>query len=770
METHFGKKRDLWAIDVGSEEGDFIYALAKRSNRKISVGYAVDRDQIIQVDLDRGPESVFKGVEYPHLLRVEEGQPSNELAVHPKYKNKFHVVTLNGAEPVNRESLLFVTKHLLAPQGIVLLRFFPTNEGKGGGDDLLKTYRDAGIDLQPMEQVPDDYPTTAWTRSKSKVYMSTSESRDAKNFRSAEVGRQIADFITRVETVDLDESEALYEDIATYSNRLYAHAKQISRTDQYEQSLETLSSLMQRIKQKEEVPSLMGATSVPNTLSAFLNKLGNLSGSEAKPTYIPFTFNEQGLQFIFDMFKTTIAASLGEEALQRFSQKISTEANIVRETQSGTPLGILFKIGPVTSYLDIAELSKVNQLSDRSHSESWTQANNLALNIYNDELKQIHLFERITLAGLSHEKTVWLTESQGRLANVDNGIVSLFVISEIQDWKRKGDIHLRPDQTGSEEFQRMLFLIREMRPELFSGVVGIGGTGTGIDSILAIQFGATEIKGSELYYLMHVLSELNISFAKETGQIPESVPVEIELKEGIPMDPAIRTLIFNLPGVSTNDQLVTFQPANVSMPAKVVPSTGALSMTEKDLRKVLGQVSELFSGVEQRRAILRLDMQPFWGSGTNASDYFVKLEEYLKEYGLSLTGYYGGDFIEIQATEHASLGKLEYVQDSARVLAEQINVFGRGVSQEELEGLRYSVSSFRWFIDQLEQIAASGTRKISLNPQEIRGYNQLIEEALQLTALDSDTSSEARPVIKVSAISDADRRKLIELTRLTTAR
>jgi hypothetical protein len=497
----------------------------------------------------------------------------------------------------------------------------------------------------------------------------------------------------------------------------------------------------------------MGSASAPKTLSEFLGKLGEFKQDTEDPFFIPFTISESGHQFIFEMFKNAIVANMGPQHLEEMKRIISEDGFIVRHPQTATPLGLLFRMGKMVAYFDFEELSRSDEEASTLHTESWVFANRVAQSVYHSRINQFHILERIILNKLSGETALWEDARQVKDSSSKQELLSLFVLTEIQDWSRKADVFLRPEANGSEEFQRLLSKVHDLRPEYFEGVVGVGGVGTGIDSLLSIQFGAKKIIGSELYHLMHTMAELNISFAKETGNIPADIPVQIDRKDGIPEDASIETLIFNLPLIIGDDKRITLLPANVDIPAKLLPSTGALKLSESDFKKILSQISALLSAGVKKRALLRFDMENLWGEQNNVSEYLSKVEAYLNDFGLAVTGYYGDAFIEVQSMKHSLNGKWQFADLSGKKLEDEVYrlVSSVGSSEADWESVDASVPALRWFLEKVKSAESGAASQAQVDQARLKALETSLNHLSQMRQR-SELRSEAAPITKHPSI------------------
>ncbi len=481
--------------------------------------------------------------------------------------------------------------------------------------------------------------------------------------------------------------------------------------------------------------SLIETAKFPKTLAAFLSTLGTLSAAAGSP-YLQLNLKEEGKKFLFETLKTSLAAGFGETMNGFTEQDVDSGAYVVRDEKTAIPLGILYRFGALPIFFDFVELADPDYDGlplDGQHLDAWRRADRISRGLYERALGQVHLLERITLTELSERQSRWMSEDERRKKKLNQEILSLYVISEIQDWQRKSDIFLRPDQKGSLDFQRLLFRLKEQRPEFFDGTVGIAGSGTGVDSLLSVFYGAKSVRGSELYALIKILGELNINYAKEADLIPENTPIVIERKEGLPSGSDIKTLFFNTPVVIRDGQRTTFMPANFSLPARLLPSTGAILMEESDFKKILSEASALLKGSAEKRAVMRMNLDQFPDARNDVRSYLAKAEAYLEAFGLSLTGYYGETFVEFQAGSYGVTGKWQYVQSAFKALEQDL----QEASSPDAEGQRdilladSSAEAILWFIERIEEGLALKPDPAAVDQAQLQAMKQTIQKRLE---------------------------------------
>gem|GEM_PF-4671119 len=509
----------------------------------------------------------------------------------------------------------------------------------------------------------------------------------------------------------------------------------------------TFSVRLPEAAPRSELRNLEGPAPALETADFFLKRLGPLSGISSA-AYSRLDLNPEGQRFFFETLKTTLAASFGE-GMNGFTEKdVARTAYAVRDDKSGVPLGVLYQFGNLPIFFDFIELTKPPTeaaLLNRDHAGAWAAADQAARRVYQKKLGQVHFLERLTLAGLSSESSRWLTEHERLHEKVSSGLLSLFVISEIQDWSRKADIFLRPDQVGSLDFQQALFRINRQRPEFFKSVLGITGFGTGVDSLLAIRYGAEAIHGTEPYALVRLLGELNIRYARESGQISAELPVTVEMTKGLSKDSAVKTWLFNTPLVVKNGTRSTFMPANVHLPIALLPSTGSLYLEESEFQAILKEAAAMLAGQPGKRAVMRVDGDSFAAAKEDMTAYLESVRIYLEKQGLSLTGYYGGAFVEFQAAAYGLAGKEQYLKSAFKILEED------GQPSVPAEALL-------WFIRQLESAAVTAADGGTVSRDTLEAWKKKLLENPARSELRTPSDAE---YIQIAA--EAERlRELVE--------
>jgi hypothetical protein len=75
----------------------------------------------------------------------------------------------------------------------------------------------------------------------------------------------------------------------------------------------------------------------------------------------------------------------------------------------------------------------------------------------------------------------------------------------------------------------------------------------------------------------------------------------------------------------------------------------------------------MLAGQPGKRAVMRVDGDFFTTPKEDMTAYLESVRIYLEKFGLSLTGYYGGAFVEFQASSFGRAGQEEYLKSAFQV-------------------------------------------------------------------------------------------------------
>ena len=450
-----------------------------------------------------------------------------------------------------------------------------------------------------------------------------------------------------------------------------------------------------------------GSAQNPKTLGSFLTALGQVDarwqGDRRK-----ITLNRDGKSFMFEMVKTALASGFGESLGGWSEGDILNEGYLLRDEERDLPLGILCRLkDKVNILLDFTELTSPGIRSAPAYLKAPRVSKALGWSGYT----QLYLLERVTLlkdTDPSEAAPHWVSEATAQKTSPADRVLSLYLISEIQDWSRKMPLFLRPDQpVGNGDFQRLLSLLKAVKPAYFQGILGVGGVGTGVDSILSLLYGADKVEGSELFTLLKILGELNVNYAHEAGILPTDKTVNIQRRSGLPEGKDIRTWFFNLPIVVSKGRRAVLNTQRI--PVDLVPLIGSIHMDQEVFEKILRQASNSLHSYPEARFIARLHIE--WlsdgGNETEDSGYTERLEKYLNNFGLSLTAHYGEYFYEIQAQQHAVQGREAYLdmiqqEIQKREARTAENADGAAARTRSLFAPS-SLKQIRWFLQKVKE-------------------------------------------------------------------
>lgn len=401
----------------------------------------------------------------------------------------------------------------------------------------------------------------------------------------------------------------------------------------------------------------LGPLQTPRALALFLNQLGRIRPDAVTGQGIlSFELSEAGREFLWDLSKMTLLNQVSRETFSNLDGRIfNTRAYLLFEEKSieaktyRIPYALIFGDENNAVILNFSEMTDI--------SGELTKILGIPASVYAQQAVRAAktLKPQANLVGqfrVMHNAEVNITENSAEWVRHDAAVtrglkpkdrLNIFSVTSSDAQEVWMDDVMSPGHEYSQDFQRLI--------KLFSGagsfrgkVVGIGGLGSAVDLLLSIRYGAKKVYGTEPFMLAYLMSLVNVELARELKQIPENFPVEIRRQKGIPKDPDIQMVLFNLPGVK--DKPVPYFKTVAEQSR--VPVFAAVQIDSATLESILKDIGEVLRLDPNRIALVRIDD----GKRIFSQDVQLQAElmnEHLRPFGLGVGMFLGGAFYALRS-------------------------------------------------------------------------------------------------------------------------
>jgi len=376
---------------------------------------------------------------------------------------------------------------------------------------------------------------------------------------------------------------------------------------------------------ENDVRATFGPFRTARTVQNIFNSLGSfdrglaIDRDAAGRGQMAFTLNEEGKEFFWDLVKAVLWAQPGVDlsALNkdgRYKSQIADGAQVLTLEAPGTggtkmnvPAGVLIVVMGTPVFFDITEATigpeitadKLREL----HRKAVEWAGQTSRRLHGAPPASVYNLRRLARVGPR-----WLNYEQAPPAQRDYSRFTVFNLT-LADAADEPEMSLSPGHPASFDFQFLMVQLGNYDATLFTGQkVGVAGIGGGIAGLLAAKLGASAVYGTEIYRMYVDLAGWNARFVKDTGQIAETLPFEVQLRGDWPAAWDVNTLLSNTPGIGAevdapNPQSVTRKSGYEGK----VPLATSFYMPASDFKVFFGVLKARVLARRGTSLILRID-------------------------------------------------------------------------------------------------------------------------------------------------------------------
>lgn len=362
----------------------------------------------------------------------------------------------------------------------------------------------------------------------------------------------------------------------------------------------------------QDVKELFGPFVNRETFASFLNDLGIVkretlsSLQKDQMTSYELDLSEQGIDFVEDLIQVIFpkkpqptSAFILMNTRQHGEDKYQIPFGIVFFVQdNGEDIPVFFDL---TEYFIPADIPQ-DELK-KLHSESLTKVQTIVQTIVGGRGFPVFRLKRLVRG-----TTKWFGYEESDPTERTKPFLTTFTIvmpaEQNQVYQNaigenREEIFISPDSAGSTDWQDALMLKYQANKRFFEVPIGIIGTGSGIDALLAASLGCKKIDAVDIHTIYVLLSRLNFGFAQETKQIPSDVTFSAEKSNGLPTG---KKFLFNAPEIVPPVLEDAFRGALGNPP----PQVTSFAILEGTFRGIIGRIErQLKEGVVEE-ALLRI--------------------------------------------------------------------------------------------------------------------------------------------------------------------